>query len=212
MAADAPAAPTPSADAVSRAAQDAGGVSGASDAPSGVAGCLVRVARQAETRRGALSMLRASPRPSFPSSDSVQSFSISVASFTMQGCIATKVGRPRTAIHLVDRRAHVDLQLRNHLELSTIRAAAFKICAPTVAAPTAVTPSSHPPSSTHPSPPSRRPTPPRRPPSTPLPFPPTPPSLFASRRALQAPRHVWLRPRMQLLLRLRLLLTGLYQF
>ncbi|OSX79787.1 hypothetical protein BU14_0071s0041 [Porphyra umbilicalis] len=38
MAADAPAAPTPSADAVTRAAQDAGGVSGASDAPSGVAG------------------------------------------------------------------------------------------------------------------------------------------------------------------------------
>jgi len=38
MAADAPAAPTPSADAVSRAVQDAGGVSGASDAPYGVTG------------------------------------------------------------------------------------------------------------------------------------------------------------------------------
>jgi len=37
MAADAPDAPTPSTDAVSRAAQDAGGVSGAIDAPSGVA-------------------------------------------------------------------------------------------------------------------------------------------------------------------------------
>jgi len=69
----------------------------------------------------------------------VQSFSISVASFTMQGCIPTKVGRPRTAIHLVDRRAYVDLQVRNHFQLSTIRAAAFKICALTIAAPTAVT-------------------------------------------------------------------------
>ena len=38
MAAGAPAAPIPSADAVSRAAQDAFGISGASDAPSGVAG------------------------------------------------------------------------------------------------------------------------------------------------------------------------------
>jgi len=39
-AAHAPAAPTPSADAVSSATQDAGGVSGANDAPSGVAGVL----------------------------------------------------------------------------------------------------------------------------------------------------------------------------
>jgi len=43
----------------------------------------------------------------------VQSFSLSVASFTIQGCIATKVGRPTSVVHDGDRPQWLGVAMEN---------------------------------------------------------------------------------------------------
>jgi len=47
----------------------------------------------------------------------VHSFSISVASFTMQGCIATKVGRPTSVAHDGDRPQWLGVAIENQLRV-----------------------------------------------------------------------------------------------